>query len=318
MPRGRNKAKPENTTHRWFQQVQRVREVLGDARNVIHVMDREADDYATLAQMDGSGERFVVRQAIDRRIRRHEPEKVRATVAAAPLLATRQIDISARRKASKPSGPPGRRGVREARQVSLELRAARVQVQRPSTAGELGSPSLQLNLVEVNEVNPPAEGEPIGWWLWTNEPIDSAEQVLAVVDAYRTRWVIEEYFKALKSGCALESRQLESEHALHNATAVFVPVAWRLLLLRNLARHSPSSAASFALNPMQLEALRGFLRLRLKQELPERPTARQAMLAVAKMGGHISNNGDPGWIVLGRGLDRLLDVELGMILASEM
>ena len=40
------------------------------------------------------------------------------------------------------------------------------------------------------------------------------------------------------------------------------------------------------------------------------------MLAIAKLGGHISNNGDPGWIVLGRGLDRLLDIELGLAIAS--
>ena len=313
---GRNKGKPENTMRRWFEQVQRVRAVLGASRNVIHVMDREADDYATLSQMVSSGERFVVRQATDRRIRRHLPEKVRAHVATEPLLATREVDISARRKANKTGSPPGRRGLRSARRVQLAIRAAGVEVQQTRSAGGLGAPSIQLNLVEVDEVNAPAGSDPISWWLWTNEPIDSAEHVLAVVDAYRSRWAIEEYFKALKTGCALERRQLESEHALQNAMAVFVPVAWRLLLLRNLSRHAPSAPASIALTPLQLQALRGYLRLRLKQDLPQRPSAREAMLAIAKMGGHISNNGDPGWIVLGRGLDRLLDIELGLAIAS--
>jgi hypothetical protein len=239
-------------------------------------------------------------------------------VTGTPLLATREIAISARRKASKRAGPPGRRGERAARQASLEIRAAQVEVQRPATAGGLGAASLQMNLVEVSEVGAPADCEPIGWWLWTTESIDTAEHVLAIVDAYRARWVIEEYFKALKTGCALEKRQLESEHALHNAMAVFVPVAWRLLVLRNLAKTTPSAPASIALTALQLRGLRGFLRLRLKRELPEQPTVRQAMLAVAKMGGHIANNGDPGWIVLGRGFDRLLDVELGLMIASEM
>jgi hypothetical protein len=313
---GRNKAKPENTTRRWFEQVKRVRAALGDAPNVIHVMDREADDYATLSQMASSGERFVVRQATDRRIRRHLPEKVRSHIAAEPLLATREVDVSARRKSNKTGSPPGRRGLRAARSVQLEVRAGRVEVQRTRSAGGLGAPSLQLNLVVVEEMNPPAGCEPICWWLWTNEPVDSADQVMAVVDAYRSRWAIEEYFKALKTGCALEHRQLESEHALQNAMAVFVPVAWRLLLLRNLSRHAPSAPASIALTLLQIQALRGYLRLRLKQDLPQRPSARQAMLAVAKLGGHISNNGDPGWIVLGRGLDRLLDIELGLAIAS--
>ena len=42
------------------------------------------------------------------------------------------------------------------------------------------------------------------------------------------------------------------------------------------------------------------------------------MLGVAALGGHIANNGPPGWIVLGRGLTRLRDGEVGWQLAREM
>jgi IS4 transposase len=49
--------------------------------------------------------------------------------------------------------------------------------------------------------------------LYTSEPIDTAEQLLTIVDQYRSRWVIEEFFKALKTGCAFEKRQLESYRA---------------------------------------------------------------------------------------------------------
>jgi hypothetical protein len=48
-----------------------------------------------------------------------------------------------------------------------------------------------------------------------------------------------------------------------------------------------------------------------KKPLPARPTVRDAMLAVAALGGHLKNNGDPGWLVLGRGLYDLLLLELG-------
>ena len=40
------------------------------------------------------------------------------------------------------------------------------------------------------------------------------------------------------------------------------------------------------------------------------------MLGIAGLGGHIKNNGDPGWIVLGRGLDKLLAFEEGYRLAT--
>jgi hypothetical protein len=44
----------------------------------------------------------------------------------------------------------------------------------------------------------------------TTEPIATEQQVAAVVDAYRQRWLIEEFFKALKTGCQYQQLQLES------------------------------------------------------------------------------------------------------------
>jgi hypothetical protein len=45
------------------------------------------------------------------------------------------------------------------------------------------------------------------------------------------------------------------------------------------------------------------------------PSINQAMLAIAKLGGHIKNNGEPGWAVLGRGYEDLLLLERGAALA---
>ena len=40
-------------------------------------------------------------------------------------------------------------------------------------------------------------------------------------------------------------------------------------------------------------------------------------LGFAALGGHIKNNGDPGWIVLGRGFTRLAEAEVVWQLARE-
>lgn len=45
--------------------------------------------------------------------------------------------------------------------------------------------------------------------------------------------------------------------------------------------------------------------------MAKQPTIREAMLAVAGLGGHLPSNGDPGWLVLGRGMHDLLLLELG-------
>jgi len=143
--------------------------------------------------------------------------------------------------------------------------------------------------------------------LLTNLPIGTPDEIAYAVDCYRARWVIEEYFKALKTGCQYEKRQLESAHSLLNALAVLAPVAWRLLLLRHLGRHAPKRPATDALTPSQVEVLRAVA----KRPMPKRPTVQDAMLAIAGLGGHLPRNGDPGWLVLGRGMHDLLLLELG-------
>ncbi|HEX8441816.1 hypothetical protein [Archangium sp.] len=45
--------------------------------------------------------------------------------------------------------------------------------------------------------------------------------------------------------------------------------------------------------------------------LPAQPTAREATLALAGMGGHLKHNGEPGWLTLGPGYEKLLMAELG-------
>jgi hypothetical protein len=42
-----------------------------------------------------------------------------------------------------------------------------------------------------------------------------------------------------------------------------------------------------------------------------------AMLGIAALGGHITNNGVPGWMVLGRGLTRFHETEVGWRLARD-
>lgn len=315
----KNKKDPDSEMLRWNKHVQRIHEDLGAAKNIIHVMDREADDYVLLANLVGAEERFVIRQSVDRRLMAEVAEpKVRSVVASTAVLCERTVTLSARRKPTKKKHAT-RHPLREERTAVLEVRAAKVIIPRTASAAQCAVPlSLELNVVEAVEKNAPSGETPISWWLWTTEPIDSTESVLAVIDFYRRRWMVEELFKALKSGCRFEDRQLESMHALQNALAIFLPIAWRLLLLRHVSRDAPGAGAQLALTKLQVQALRGFMRAKRKVELPSKLTARDALLAIAAMGGHIKNNGDPGWMVLGRGFDRLLDVEVGLSIALEL
>jgi hypothetical protein len=184
-------------------------------------------------------------------------------------------------------------------------------LQRPNYGGAALPKWLPVNVVHVLETDPPEGEKPVEWTLLTTEPIETERDVLAVVDYYRARWTIEEYFKALKQGCAVEKRQLETYETLSKALAIFVPIAWKLLEVRTLARTAPALPATEVLTPTQLQVLNACGPI----ELPATPTVQDALLAVAKLGGHIKNNGQPGWQVLGRGFEQLITLEAGWLAA---
>ena len=113
----------------------------------------------------------------------------------------------------------------------------------------------------------------------------------------------EEFFKALKTGCAFEERQLESFATLTNALALFFPIAWQMLLLRSLSRVRPDAPAKEALTSTQIKVLQHYQ----PQKMPTRgATVRDALYAVAGLGGHLKNNGPPGWRTLTHGMQSLV------------
>ncbi len=83
-------------------------------------------------------------------------------------------------------------------------------------------------------------------------------------------------------------------------------MAWQLLLLRTLNNHSPETCAEEALTKTQIEVLKAIT----KNKLSKSPTVKEAFLAVAALGGHIPNNGAPGWLVLSRGMETLFTMEI--------
>jgi hypothetical protein len=279
-------------------------EALLDGVRAIHVMDREADSYSILSALDTTGHRYVIRSFQDR-ILADEETRLREAAKSAKRSFDREVPLSRRPVIEGPKGQ--RHPPRSYRVAKLSFSAKAIEIPRTSDAKSASATTLQLAVIYVYEKRPSA-GEPaVEWFLLTNLPIATPAQIAFAVDCYRGRWTIEEYFKALKTGCQYEKRQLESAHSLLNALAVLSTVAWRLLLLRHLARHAPDRPATDALTPSQVEVLQAVA----KRPIPKRPTVKEAMLAVAGLGGHLPRNGDPGWLVLGRGMHDLLLLELG-------
>ena len=302
---------------RWWLMAQLVAQRLSH-NSVVHIMDREADDYWLFHNLTKDGHRFIVRaRASGTRTRMLVDDDFRQlheAVASLQAEVERDVKLSKRRKKGSEVHdrihPP-----RESRLTRLSIAARALTLKRPkkhpshskSRRAATLAPTIPLNVVRVWEPAPPPGEKPVEWVLFTTDPIDSEEQILRIVDRYRARWTIEEYFKALKTGCAFESRQLEEYESLANALAVFAPIACTLLDLRSEARRTPDAPADLILSKSQIEVLRTLGRI----PLPEVPTQRDVLLAVAALGGHIKWSGDPGWLTLGRGYSDLIMLTAG-------
>jgi hypothetical protein len=300
---------------RWLDRIREVEALPFVEGQLLHVADREADDYELLAEILALRGRFVIRSSHNRRLcEGHEKEHLRELLIEAKVVSERRFQISTR--SVKNRGPDSLRThpAREGREAQVEIAVAKATVKRPRCEKTRGLPEgVEINVVHVRELSPPP-GEPaVDWLLLTTEPVATSEQAERVVDIYRTRWLIEEYFKALKTGCAYEKRQLASLRALTNALALFAPIAWRHLLIRSQAQQNSQAPATTIFSEDELYVLRAKAR---RRRLPEDPTVEDAYLSLAGLGGHLKRNGPPGWKSLSDGYDCLMKWMTGFYLAK--
>ena len=294
---------------RWERGIEASSRALKGCASVIHVADREADSYPLFHKVMQLGDGCVFRIRSDRRARLVDDEDFDDDWSSLSEIASgmqgvfeRTVPLSKRgdkaAPATKKRHPP-----REARGAQLHYSATQVELRRPHYQPAALPASLHLWLVRVWEPEPPPGETAVEWMLLTTEPCTTPAQIMQVVDLYRSRWTIEDYFKTLKSVCKVEERQFETRHALLNILALFLPIAVHLLWIRTCARDTPDVPASHVFTPLQMDVLTH----RSPRKMPDNPTAVEAIWVLAGFGGHIANNGWPGSQVLARAYCRLVE-----------
>src|SRR5688572_5455923 len=202
----RKTPRPQKESFRW-ETLAKVTSARFSTPEVIHVMDQEADDFVVMAELLNAGLRFVIRGSRARLLHREGPSVASQLAEADPVvfrtvpLALREAHRSAKQRKAHPP--------RREREASLQLRWTAIELEKPPHS-QSEADAVLLWAVEVFEPAPPPGETAICWTLFTNEVVDNAESATAVVDHYRARWRVEEYFRALKQGCAIQQRQLES------------------------------------------------------------------------------------------------------------
>jgi hypothetical protein len=297
----------QKESYKWlksFQGAARLQRQLGSATTVVSVGDREADIYELflLAQKDPLHPKLLVRAERDRRVQDADM-CLWQYMESQPVAGERLLRI------------PKRNG-RAARDARLEIRFAQVELRAPKRKPMLGP--LRVWAVYVTELHAPSPKDAVEWMLVTTVEVNDLEQALEKVDWYKKRWGIEEYHRTIKSVCRIESRQLGDRTVWENCLAIDLVVAWRIEHIKKLSRESPQAPCTVAFDEQEWQAL--FVLRNPAQPLPSiAPSMHQMTRWTAELGGFLGGkNENPGSTTLGRGLQHLHDILIGLSLAEQL
>jgi hypothetical protein len=314
--RGDETAKLKNKeSERWPRGIEVSAQRLFGLDEVVHVLDAEGDSYPLLAYMVAAGHDFVVRLCHDRvaKVGDNEWSHIREVLEdAKEFKRTREVHVNRRKGRRRPNSRPAR----DSRVAHLTFAFEHITVRRPAYLKNIvDQPELQLTAVRVYEKSPPDDVEPIEWILLTTLDVRNKGDAERVVDIYRKRWLIEEFFKALKTSCGFRKRKLKNRHSIYNSLTLLIPFAWRALALRQAASDE-EARASTVFDDDELSILVTKAKS-LRVRFTRRSSAADALLLVAQIAGHRKSNGPPGWGLIIDGLRELETLAAGWRMARE-
>jgi len=288
----------------WPDTVEAVGEAPAGCR-FITIADREADDFQLLTACRRRGHGFVIRAQHDRYINGGS-DRLWSYVSARRVRGKLEIELP--KRPAVDAGPPKRRRIKAqpARRATLAVRWASVSLDPPRNDPRFKEP-LRVWALWAEEIEPPAETEPVQWMLLSSEPLRTLDDARRLMSYYKKRWKIEELHKAQKTGCRLERSQLHDEAAFVRLAAITAVVSVRLVELRDVAQVTVKTPNKSANAPATLRRMVDWIWIavvaRLAEADPERLTPREFYETVAKQGGWLARTGDgpPGWQTLYRG-----------------
>jgi hypothetical protein len=314
----------EKETLRWLETQSHAQEIASEisGTHFISVADSEADIFEVIELGSQSPENFdwVIRSCQNRGLLPDENDQsganecdeqeiatlLRDRVAQQDVLFTQPISVRGR-KAKVSCETRGRRQPRESRDCEVEVRAMTVTLRAP-WRHDRKLQDTQVNVVLVSEINPPEGDTPVEWILITSLPIDTVEAVLLVIQAYCSRWMIEIYFRTLKSCCHIEDLRFEHIDRFERCLAVYMIVAWRTLYAVRLGREFPDIDCEAIFEPDEWRSVYHMVNKEPPPKTP--PTLSEMIRMVAQLGGYINRARDdePGPQTVSLGMQRMHDI----------
>lgn len=312
LPKKNNGRRPleEKETRHWVETAENAKTVLSSAAMITVIADREADLYPLWAKIPAPHVHVLGRIFHDRKLT--GGGTLYSIAAQWPVLGRRAIAIRER-----PDRP--------ARTAQLEVRAGQVTFRRPLEPRQSELPDeITLTLIELVEPAPPSGTPPLLWRLLTSHPAPDAEATWRIVDWYRARWTIEQFFRILKQqGLRIEDSQIETADRLLKLAAIATKAAIVTLQLTQARDGQGSLDSHLVFSQTELDTLDAVNQTYRKPKsgqgnpFPERSLSWAAWI-IARLGGWNGSTAStakpPGPITFKNGLDRLKVLAQGWLL----
>lgn len=275
----------------------------------IHVCDRGGDNFELFCHFVEQRVDWVVRCShLNRKIEANGDKiAIRDFIEDLEELGSYEMDLRSR---------PGVK----ARTATLTIQAGSLVMPLPrhrsAYVKDQGAAPIPMQIVVAEEPNPPKGTKPLRWVLLTSLPVKTFDDAWTIIEHHEARWLIEEYHKAEKTGCKITSRQLGTKDRLEAMVGLMSVVAVRLLQLKFVASREPDRPAKSVVPSLWLKMLKA---ARRKLNRIHDLTVGQFYREVAKLGGFLGRkcDGNPGWITVWRGWEKLNNMVYAVELATK-
>jgi hypothetical protein len=291
----------EKSSYKWIRCANESKEELGVDKRLTLVGDRENDIYEFFAGIPDKRTSLLVRSSWNRKL--STGNLLHDDLEGIPWSESFTLKVQGNKHRLK-------------REALMRIKWTTVRIAKPEKKKAIlkdYADHVEINVVHVQEdpsTVPPSES-PLDWCLFTTHAVDNLADALQIVDWYKWRWFIEDFFRILKTeGLEVESSQFSTGMALQKLLVVCLGEAFKILVMRQDRLGEYQYPASVCFNEEQqvfLKALCGKLEGKTpKQKNPFRQgSLAWATWTIAVLGNWIPGDlvkRPPGVITIARGL----------------
>lgn len=286
----------EKESRRWVATAEAAKDILSQAAMITVIGDREDDFYGAWARVPDDKVHLLTRLMKDHALL--GGGTVRQVVGLVDIADRQTIELR-------------ERADRKLRKAELALRFGTVTLKRPNTAEKDLADSVTVSFVEVQEIDALEGVQALHWLLLTTHKVGTAAEAWNIVNWYKRRWIIEQFFRILKTqGLKIEDSQVQSADRLIKLVAIAAKAAAIIIQLVQARAGKDHQPAELAFSPREIDALAALNKTRegktALQKNPHPPrTLAWAAWIIAKLGGWdgYKSSKPPGPVTFHHGLE---------------